>query len=69
MYRNQTKIYTQKSLKKYSCFKFEKYSFSAFTRKKINVVAILDRFAAYFETTFILAIGQPTAIKINFVSK
>ena len=55
MYRIQTKIYTQKSSKKAPFFKFEKYSLSAFTGKKINVVAILDRFAAYFETKLILA--------------
>ena len=55
MYRLQTKIYTQKSSKKAPLFRFEKYTFSAFTGKKINVVAILDRSVANFEVNLILA--------------
>ena len=55
MYRIQTKIYTQKSSKKAPFFKIQKYAISAFTGKEINAVAILDRFAAHFETKLILA--------------
>ena len=48
-------IYSEKLQKKAPFFKFEKYALSAFTGKKINAVAILDRFAAHFETKLILA--------------
>jgi len=54
MYRIQTKIHAQKSSKKAPFVKFEKYSLSAFIGRKINVVAILDRFAGYSETKLIL---------------
>ena len=56
MYRIQTKIYAQKSSKKSSFFQICKVlTLSFHWKKKINVVAILDRFAAYFETKLILA--------------
>ena len=42
----QNQIEPRKSSKKSSFFRFVKYTFSAFTGKKINVVAILDHFLA-----------------------
>ena len=45
----------RKAPKKAPLFRFEKYTFSAFTEKKINVVAILDRSVANFEVNLILA--------------
>ena len=62
MYRIQTKIYTQKSSKKAPFFKFENYLLSAFTGKKINVVAILVHFVSSFETNLILASYQLASI-------
>ena len=55
MYRIQTKIYTQKSSKKSFFFQICKVRTLSFHWKKINTVAILDRFAAHFETKLILA--------------
>ena len=48
-------IYSEKLQKKAPFFKFGKYSLSALTGKKINVVAILDHSVSSFETNLILA--------------
>ena len=47
-------MYSEK-LQKNSFFQIWKVLTLSFHWKKINVVAILDRFAAYFETKLILA--------------
>ena len=55
MYRIQAKIYTQKSFKKKKLlFSNLKSTHSQLSLEKIDVVAILDHFAAYFETKLIL---------------